>query len=112
MGKLFSDITVVPAGSIWAQNPIPDYGSDQGAPSFPPRCTEPPNCQHGGGAAGGQNNPCRCSGEWGPYDLEIVDHVVVPKDLEAGEYVVSWRWDVSTVPATPRSPEGSDRLAC
>ena len=30
---------------------------------------------------------CRCSGAWGPYDLEIVDEVRVPADLSPGEYV-------------------------
>jgi len=30
---------------------------------------------------------------WGPYDLQIVDKVVIPKDLPAGEYVLGWRWD-------------------
>ena len=58
-GKLFSGITVVPKGSIWAQNPIPDYGSDAGAPSFPPRCHEIEGCQHGRDHPSSQNNPCR-----------------------------------------------------
>lgn len=78
VGNLYTGIAVVPPGSIWAQNPIPDYvrtscynytytivamyilykghrlsatcktidqleggqGSDDGAPSFPPRCKE------------------------------------------------------------------------
>lgn len=28
----------------------------------------------------------------GPYNLEIVDHVILPATLEAGEYVVGFRW--------------------
>ena len=79
-----------PAGSVWAMNPIPDYGSDHGAPSFAPRCHEVPGCCRGGGC---MDNKCRCSGEWGPYDLEIVDVLAVPPHLPAGDYVLGWRWD-------------------
>ena len=34
-----------------------------------------------------------CTGEWGPYNLEIVDKVLVPDDLPAGRWVLSWRMD-------------------
>ena len=34
-----------------------------------------------------------CTGEWGPYNMEIVDTIVVPKELPAGEWVVNWRMD-------------------
>jgi len=77
----------LPKGSMWAMNPIPDFGSDKGALSFEPRCKEIPGC----GSA--METKCRCSGEWGPYDLEIVDWVQIPADLPAGEYVLGWRWD-------------------
>jgi hypothetical protein len=39
-----------------------------------------------------QDMTCRCSGIWGPYDMEIVDSIVVP-DAPPGQYVISWRWD-------------------
>ena len=39
------------------------------------------------------NTRCKCSGEWGPYDLEIVDKVQIPAHLPAGKYVVGFRWD-------------------
>lgn len=89
-GVLHTNIGVIPKGSTWAMNPIPDYGSDRPAPSFKPRCKEIPGCDPTGS---GMNTRCRCSGEWGPYDLEIVDNVVVPANLPSGEYVLSWRWD-------------------
>ena len=30
---------------------------------------------------------------WGPYNLEIVDRVEIPRGLPAGYYVLGWRWD-------------------
>ena len=32
-----------------------------------------------------------CTGEWAPYNMEIVDKMLVPKDLPAGEWVLNWR---------------------
>jgi hypothetical protein len=99
IGELHSGVVVVPAGSMWARNPIPDYGSFPGAASFDPPCKdEPKEC---GSAARPVSPPksydanalCRCSGEWGPFDMDIVDHVVVPAGLEAGEWVLNFRWD-------------------
>ena len=40
----------------------------------------------------------------GPIDYDefkerfYKDHVVVPEDLEPGDYVLSWRWDAATAP--------------
>ena len=71
VGELYSGIAVVPSGSIWAQNPIPDYGSDEGAPSFAPRCEEVADCMERNGTQPDPNkitNLCRCSGEWGPCE--------------------------------------------
>lgn len=36
--------------------------------------------------------------DWGkdshaPYQWQIMDEVVIPNDLEVGEYLLSWRWD-------------------
>eukprot|EP00957_Ditylum_brightwellii_P138598 10563980-Ditylum_brightwellii.AAC.1 len=36
--------------------------------------------------------------DWGadshaPYDWHVFDKVIIPTDLEEGEYVLSWRWD-------------------
>jgi len=78
-----------PPGSVWAMNPIPRNDSHQTGASFPPKCREV--CQ---GCEGGKACPlCKCTGEWGPVNLEIVDHVALPWMLPAGEYVLGWRWD-------------------
>ena len=92
-GTYVSGDMVLPKGSTWAMNPIPDYGSDPdhgpnpGA-NHPPRCKESPDCHR----SSGMMTACRCSGEWGPYDLELVDHVQIPKGLTPGEWVLGWRW--------------------
>ena len=53
----------------WAKNPIPrqEY--------FPPPCKETPECL--AKKENGLRTSCRCSGMWGPYNLEIVDKVKV-----------------------------------
>jgi hypothetical protein len=53
-------------------------------PSFPPPCTNHDWCtddQDGGGRTGIQ------------YAPEIIDYLLIPKTLPAGEYVLGWRWD-------------------
>jgi len=72
----------IPKGSMWAKNPVPRNGA------FEPICDEVPNC--GDSAI---ESKCRCSGMWGPYDLEIVDLVQLPADLEPGDWVLGWRND-------------------
>ena len=37
-------------------------------------------------------NPGRCAGNW-PTTVNIMDSVVVPAGLAAGDYVLSFRWD-------------------
>ena len=37
-------------------------------------------------------------GPGGPRERFFKDLVVVPEDLEPGEYVLSWRWDAATAP--------------
>ena len=91
----------LPAGSTWAMNPIPDKGSDTadkhspnpGQP-FEPKCKEVEACLGDtGGVVSTMDNPCRCSGEWGPFNMEIVDTVMIPVGLKPGKYVLGWRWD-------------------
>jgi len=72
----------IPKGSTWAKNPIPRNFA------FEPICDEVPHC--GDEAI---ESRCRCSGMWGPYDLEIVDTVQLPKDLEPGDWVLGFRND-------------------
>ena len=42
---------------------------------FPPPCKETPQCL--AKKENGLRTSCRCSGMWGPYNLEIVDKVKV-----------------------------------
>lgn len=79
---------VVPPGAAWAMNPIPRNDTQNTGESFKPRCKEIPNC-----GSTEVNSDCLCSGMWGPYDLQIVDTLLVPEHLEPGEYVLGWRWD-------------------
>jgi hypothetical protein len=88
---------VTPPNSMWAMNPIPIGGQQQQgggggvSTSFhAPKCKESPRCRQP--AAGQPNSPCRCSGSWGPFNLEIVDLLVVPDNLAPGDYVLGWRW--------------------
>lgn len=80
-----------PAGSTWAMNPIPRNDTHQTGASFKPKCKE--TCTGCSGGQGGPCNDCRCTGEWGPANLEIVDHVALPWMLPEGDYVLGWRWD-------------------
>merc|ERR1711924_325603 len=79
----------LPEGSMWARNPIPRNDYKQTGKGFEPSCVENKGCIPNKGGDSG----CKCSGMWGPYDLQIVDKVVIPKDLPSGEYVLGWRWD-------------------
>ena len=112
VGNLFSDITVVPKGSIWAQNPVrntseplrlraftgaslslcerlraplplaqipdPQYSADPG--TFSPRCRQ------------SKDRQCACNVYEGGCKLEIVDQVIIPEDIEPGDWVLSFRW--------------------
>jgi len=79
-----------PAGSMWAMNPLPAMDS----PSFPPPCkagNKPPvRAPMAVGKYG--YNPGPCAGNW-PTTVNIMDTVRIPKDIELGQYVLSWRWD-------------------
>jgi hypothetical protein len=96
----------LPVGGTWQMLPIPmghDYctpgskvapncvthGSHGDAPGhpFPSQCNDP--CPPGGcpGLAQGL-----CSGEW-MTNITMYDQLRVPTHLEAGEYVLGFRWD-------------------
>ena len=86
------------AGIHWRRNPIPrawhnknktwGQGSNhlQTGMGFQPICAD-----DGGEDRTGTRQSC--TGMWGPYNLEIVDQVMIPKNLPAGEWVLSWRMD-------------------
>mmetsp|Transcript_9038 Transcript_9038/g.18243 ORF Transcript_9038/g.18243 Transcript_9038/m.18243 type:complete len:403 (-) Transcript_9038:115-1323(-) len=85
------------AGVMWRKNPVPrawktrdgrwGAGSNhlQTGWGFAPMCEDEGMDR----AATTQS----CTGEWGPYNLEIVDTVRVPADLPAGRWVLNWRMD-------------------
>jgi hypothetical protein len=81
---------VMPQGYAWRRNPIPILGGDAGlpgpagVPSFPPPCADYAKCT--GDQDGGKNSSVFAN-------MEIVDHVRIPSELPAGEYVLGWRWD-------------------
>lgn len=85
------------AGVMWRKNPVPrswktedgkwGAGSNhmQSGMGFRPMCKD-----EGMDREGTQQS---CTGEWGPYNMEIVDRVIIPSDLPAGEWVLNWRMD-------------------
>eukprot|EP00658_Telonema_sp_P-2_P003934 TRINITY_DN1146_c0_g1_i18.p1 TRINITY_DN1146_c0_g1~~TRINITY_DN1146_c0_g1_i18.p1 ORF type:complete len:172 (-),score=39.39 TRINITY_DN1146_c0_g1_i18:366-881(-) len=76
----------VPAGSMWARNPIPRNDFSQTGQGFEPVCVEfgmPASMCSGMEDGSGGAEPT----------LEIVDRVLVPEGLVPGEYVLGWRWD-------------------
>ncbi len=90
-----ADATVgtTPPGSMWAKVMVPGgpWGYSMHGASFKPLCECPKkfveSLTHSAGFMS-----CKCAGE-GVGDiptLEIVDHVRIPKDLPAGEWVLSW----------------------
>ena len=78
---------VVPAGSMWAKQPIPlvQEGVAQAYP-MAPGCAE----------LWGKQAPDMCAGMGDGSSavdtLEIVDRVLIPKGTPAGEYVLNWRY--------------------
>ena len=72
-----------PAFSTWAMNPLP-YANTNVAPEFEPPCHE--TVDHT------MNGTGLCSGQF-PWDVSIVDSLVVPQDVEPGAYVLQLRWD-------------------
>lgn len=94
---------VTPAGSEWARNPFPECHDSQTCTEAPRTCQnymgmgdtchkfafpEPLPNTHGLGHSNSSKG-----GMDGFHDYSIVDKVVVPKHLPAGDYLLSWRWD-------------------
>jgi len=75
----YVNVGTLPVGSTWVTNPIPR--NDWTGKGFPPHCSNVTECQ---GMTDGQSSD--------PF-LEIVDQVLIPENLHAGEYVLGWRWD-------------------
>jgi len=85
------------SGVQWRKNPVPrawkgkdntwGEGSnhEQTGWGFQPVCEDDGQDRTGTGQS--------CTGEWGPYNMEIVDKVQIPADLPAGKWVLNWRLD-------------------
>jgi hypothetical protein len=69
--------------STWKMNPLP-YGHSGGPPNFDPPCHETvdPKVNHTG----------LCSGQM-PWDVAIIDELIIPASTPAGAYVLGFRWD-------------------
>lgn len=92
-----TNVGTVPAGSTWRKFPIPTVLWAREGPSFEPVCEELESCKRYATGYGGKPGSCLCSGHsnGGPLlpNLEVVDQVLIPKELKAGRYVLQWRWD-------------------
>ncbi len=73
-----------PANSTWAMNPLP-YSDSRSRAEFEPPCAEDPSRRL-------TNDTGLCSGRF-PWAVSIIDVLVVPKGLPAGEWVLGFRWD-------------------
>eukprot|EP00656_Telonema_subtile_P029505 TRINITY_DN32625_c0_g1_i1.p1 TRINITY_DN32625_c0_g1~~TRINITY_DN32625_c0_g1_i1.p1 ORF type:complete len:261 (+),score=49.07 TRINITY_DN32625_c0_g1_i1:298-1080(+) len=85
------------AGVHWRKNPIPrawhnpdgkwGNGSNQAQSGvgFEPVCVDEGMDREG--------TTRSCTGEWGPYNVEVVDQVLIPAGLQAGGWVLNWRLD-------------------
>jgi len=110
-----------PSGSEWARDPVPacyecDPYEQCGAPINPPtpgypkenKWNDQVNCYGAcAGSVGSKTNPNGfCPGEtqfpapskytgFGKYlwEWSIMDKVIIPDSLDAGNYLLSWRWD-------------------
>lgn len=85
------------SGVMWRRNPIPrswktsegkwGAGSNQRQTGMGFQ----PVCEDDGEDLTGTHQSC--TGMWGPYNLEIVDKVLIPQNLPAGEWVLNFRMD-------------------
>lgn len=83
-----------PEGSEWARIPFPGCATGGTPPGhgFEDACTqfnfpEPIPNTHGFGYTNDSSVGC------GFHDWSIVDTLIIPEDLDEGEYLISWRWD-------------------
>merc|ERR1712232_711089 len=101
-----------PAGSQWTRNPIPACGQlnggvGDGVCDYPPQFDPPLPYLYGYGSAtcfqGSAGHGGHCTAEDSRYfkdhfAFNIIDTVKVPEDLDAGEYLLSFRWDCEQTP--------------
>jgi len=85
-----------PLGSEWTMNPIPVCNSTAMGwldPSCPQGWEFPPRAPGLHGTGEDVSQPGQPSFDW-----TLMDEVEVPADLEAGDYVLSFRWDCEGTP--------------
>jgi len=103
---VYVDTGVKPAGSTWARNPVPRTNDDNFGLHDPDSCPGP----NGRSGPGCTQFPAPCPQDTGPYPWStdgsgqgacsgdwtaglISDHIIIPEDVPAGDYVLGWRWD-------------------
>mmetsp|Transcript_46081 Transcript_46081/g.76151 ORF Transcript_46081/g.76151 Transcript_46081/m.76151 type:complete len:404 (+) Transcript_46081:46-1257(+) len=106
---VFVDEGTIPAGSTWARNPVPRIGEKSAgcmqlnashtgefeclsfAPPCPSDCSGASNCTQPAAHSDQNTQQGECSGDW--TGGQIVDGLIIPADLQPGQYVLGWRWD-------------------
>lgn len=101
-----------PAGSVWTRNPIPACGQLNGGVGDG-ECQSPPQfdpplpglygygeatCFQGSAGAGKHCTPAEAKYFKDHFAFNIIDQVRVPKNIDLGEYVLSFRWDCEQTP--------------
>merc|ERR1712146_72604 len=82
-GRYLTSPGNMPANSTWAMQPLP-FSDSKSPVQFDPPCDETVD-RH-------VNDTGKCSGRF-PWDVSIIDHLIVPEDIDEGEYVLQFRWD-------------------
>ena len=86
-----TDQGTTPAGSQWTKNPIPACNGLSGGFNDPHPCTNGTQFPPPGPGLEGFGVDLNFIIKAFPFS--IIDLVQIPKDLEAGDYVISFRWD-------------------
>lgn len=122
-----TDVSVgtLPEGSTWRRSPLPrgPWHWETYGPSPLRVCDEPEACRSSTHPPPGSARhdpsegayPCTCSGSGvgDLHNLEVVDELRLPANLEPGEWVLGWRWDCeesTQVRSASRDPTGRDTL--
>ena len=84
-----------PEGSQWTKNPIPACNGLGGGFDDPNPCTNGTQFSPPGPGLLGFGVHV---GSGKLFDFSIIDKVEIPKDLEPGKYVLSFRWDCEQTP--------------
>lgn len=92
-----TDVGTVPAGSQWTKNPIPACnGADGGY--FNPSSVCPNGTQFPPPKKGLSGFGVNINFTVKPFKFTVIDKVFIPKSLEPGNYILSFRWDCEQTP--------------